>query len=100
MQIRVYISDKLVTPFKENEKTTYKLGWSGTLARLGIGAATEKAEDKKILETVFDVFNYGARPDGYPEDFRTFSVGDVVCLEDRAYTCLAQGWQKFDNFSA
>ena len=100
MQIRVYISDKLITPFKEGEETTYKLGWSGTLARLGIDAATERAEDKKILETVFDTLNYGARPDGYPKDFRTFSVGDVVRLEDRAYKCLAQGWQKLDNFSA
>lgn len=78
MQLRVYISDKLITPFKEGEETTYKLGWSGTLARLGIDAATEKTEDRKILETVFDVFNYGARPDGYPENFRTFSVGALI----------------------
>jgi len=97
MQLKIYISDKLITPFQENEATTYKLGWSGTLARLGVDASAEKAEDKKILEIVYDRFNYNARPAGYPKDFRTFSVGDLVCLEDRIYKCLANGWQRLEK---
>ena len=94
------IIEKLITPLQKAEATAYKLGWSGTLARLGVDAAAEKAADKEILEIVYDRFNYDERPAGYPKDFRTFSVGDVVCLEDRAYQCLANGWQKLDRFNA
>lgn len=95
MRLEIYISDKLIKPFGEDEETTYKLAWSGTLEQLKI----RRGEDDKILELVFFKLN-SERPDDYPNDFRTFSVGDVVCIEDRAYKCLAEGWQKIDSFNA
>ena len=93
MRLEIYLSDKIISPFKENEETTYQLGWQGTTEELKI----RSAEDDKILEAVFFKFKSDS-PKNYPKDLRAFSVGDVICIEDQAYKCSAEGWQKLDEF--
>lgn len=93
IQIEIYLSDKLIKPFSEGEETSYTLAWDGTLSQLKINSI----EDDKILESIFFKLN-SERPENFPADFRTFSVGDVVSIEGRAYKCLAEGWQEVDNF--
>lgn len=95
MQIEICISGKLIKPFDENEETSYKLAWKGTLKQLKI----DSTNDDKISEVVYFKLN-SERPADYPNDVITFSIGDVALLEARAYQCLAEGWRRFDNFAA
>ena len=56
-------------------------------------------QDEKTLESVFNYFNEN-EPNNFAGRFRSLSIGDVVCLEDRCYLCQTVGWRRFENFAA
>lgn len=95
MNIKVFISDVLIVPFEEeNTPTTYQCAWQGTTGQLGI----ETTDETRVLDAVFFAFNHDNRPAGFGREWRSFSVGDVVSVEERAYQCLAEGWRAVKDF--
>lgn len=107
MKIRIYYAEVIPAPGIEkrdgefigkdvDEKALkHRLVWSGTDRDLDFAYT----EDKKTLESVFNYFNRD-EPEDFVGDFRAFSIGDVVCLEDRCYICQTMGWRKLENFGA
>jgi hypothetical protein len=64
------------------------------------------AEDRIHCERAFERFNVGdERVDEIVRTYRAYgyrslSVGDVVVVNDRAYTCASVGWKLLPTFSS
>lgn len=107
MKIKIYYSDVIPAPvFEERDGKMvandvdetlleYRFAWSGSDRDLDF----EYTLDEKTLESVFDYFNRDEAGD-FAGDFRSLSMGDVVCLEDRCYLCQTVGWRSLENFEA
>jgi hypothetical protein len=63
------------------------------------------ATDKTHCDRAFERFNIGdERVDTIVATYRAYgyrslSVGDVVVIDDRAYSCASVGWAPIENFS-
>jgi hypothetical protein len=105
MKIEVYYSDR--TPMASFEERDGKIVWNDTdeksLDYRFVWAGSDRdldfdyTQDDKTLESVFDYFNR-QEPKKFVGAFRSLSIGDVVCLEDRCYLCQTVGWRKLENF--
>jgi hypothetical protein len=106
MKIAIYYTDFTTTPdysnrgyesvardFDEN-KLTYRLVWANGDRKLNFGSP----DDSETLEAVFNYLNL-QEPDGFAERFRSVSIGDVVCLDDRCYLCQTRDWRRLENFT-
>lgn len=59
------------------------------------------ADDMVICNHAFERFNIGSDPIAQEyrrHGFRSLSVGDVVAIDDRAYSCDSFGWSLIENF--
>lgn len=106
MKIKVYYSHLTLAPSFEKRGgemvgrdtdesvLNHRLVWEGDDRDTGF----DSTEDDKTLESVFNYFNNGDKPDNFVGEFRSLSIGDVVCLEDRCYLCQTVGWRRLENF--
>ena len=108
MKITVYYSD--VTPMasfdKRDEKIVwkdvdekpldYRFVWVGSDRNLDF----DYTQDDKTLESVFNLFNSDDEPENFVGAFRSLSIGDVVCLENRCYLCKTTGWRELEKFES
>jgi hypothetical protein len=64
----------------------------------------DEGTDNEILNRAFDRFNMGdPRTDEAVDRYRragcrSLSVGDVVIIDDRAFTCASLGWERVERF--
>ncbi len=79
------------------------LAWEpGDETYLAVHYAADGADDHAILEHAFERFNIGDPATdeivGLYRDagHRSLSVGDVVVIDGRAYTCASCGWDRID----
>lgn len=106
MKIEVYYSH--LTPMASFEKRDEKIVWNDTdeksLEYRFVWAGSDRdldfdyTQDDKTLESVFSFFNSDKEPKNFVGAFRSLSIGDVVCLEDRCYLCQTVGWRRLENF--
>lgn len=102
--ISVYYAEKVFAPSVTDQEqelkeavanSAYTFVWAGGAKKLDL---TEPAEDLPLLEAVFSYFNRQAPPD-FIGSFRSLSIGDVVCLDERAFLCKTLGWMQLENFA-
>ena len=106
MKIEVYYSD--ITPMASFERRDEKIVWNDTdeksLDYRFVWAGSDRdldfdyTRDDKTLESVFNYFNSDKKPKNFVGAFRSLSIGDVVCLEDRCFLCQTVGWRNLENF--
>jgi hypothetical protein len=88
------VRDQLWTPYKAGDEVYHAVTYTGA-----------DAEDLVHCERAFENFNVGDPHDNavvreYRDaGNRSLSMGDVVVIDDRAYTCAAVGWARVENFA-
>ncbi len=107
MKVDIYYTDALPAPdFEEwdgkmvagdidDTSLGYRLVWSGSDRELDF----DYTNDEEVVEAVFDYFNR-KKPDDFVGQFRSISIGDVVCLENRCYACQTVGWRELEKFES
>lgn len=105
MKIKIYYTDTVPAPGVEKrdgkmvgkdvdeDDLTHRLVWAGNCRDLDF----DYAGDERTLEAAFDYFNR-KEPDNFDGDFRSLSIGDVVCLENKCYLCQTVGWREIKDF--
>lgn len=108
MKIKVYYTDvipfpdfeerngKMVSKDVDEKPLNYRHVWTGNDRGLGF----HYTRDEKMLESVFNRFNSDDEPKNFDGAFRSLSIGDVICLEDRCYLCQTVGWRELENFQS
>lgn len=108
MKIKIYYTDvspapdfeerhgKMVGKDVEFENLNYRLVWAGSEQKLDLAWT----DDEETLESVFNFLNRRKPEKFFDEAFRSMSIGDVICLEERCYLCQTIGWRRLENFEA
>lgn len=107
MKINIYYTNTVPAPGTEkragefvgkdiDEKSlVYRLVWSGSDGELNF----DYTDDQQAAKAVFYYLNRN-EPEHFVGTFRSISIGDVVCLEDRCYLCQTLGWRRLEDFES